>query len=227
MTQNDVANYLCITPQAVSKWERCECLPDISLIPELAKLFQIGVEDILNAGEPVKEQSYEELMQTLHSFIDENLFKKIIHDFQVISNISELQVPLDIFIFLNNQQKEQLLKVILEKDGYEFIIGDLLPYLNGNQKEQIIQKILDTNQYENLELMIPYMSRNTKQRVVEQLLKRKEYEMIEDMMPFLNKEQKDKIIQHFMKEDADREILLNYIAFFDRNQRKMIEELES
>ena len=35
LTQEDIADYLNITPQSVSKWERGETYPDITLLPDL------------------------------------------------------------------------------------------------------------------------------------------------------------------------------------------------
>lgn len=52
LTQEDVAEYLGITPQSVSKWERSECYPDITFLPALANIFEtsvdllIGMDDI-------------------------------------------------------------------------------------------------------------------------------------------------------------------------------------
>ena len=44
LTQEDVANYLNITPQSVSKWERGETYPDITLLPALANIFETSID---------------------------------------------------------------------------------------------------------------------------------------------------------------------------------------
>lgn len=47
MTQEDVACALGVTNQAVSKWESAQCCPDIALLPELAELFEVSVDELL------------------------------------------------------------------------------------------------------------------------------------------------------------------------------------
>ncbi len=44
LTQEDVAEYLGITAQSVSKWERGESYPDITFLPALANLFETSVD---------------------------------------------------------------------------------------------------------------------------------------------------------------------------------------
>lgn len=44
LTQEDVAEYLGITPQSVSKWERGESYPDITFLPALANIFETSVD---------------------------------------------------------------------------------------------------------------------------------------------------------------------------------------
>lgn len=44
LTQEDVAEHLGITPQSISKWERGECFPDITLLPALANIFETSVD---------------------------------------------------------------------------------------------------------------------------------------------------------------------------------------
>lgn len=44
LTQEDIAQYLKITPQSVSKWERGESYPDITFLPALANIFETSVD---------------------------------------------------------------------------------------------------------------------------------------------------------------------------------------
>ena len=51
MPQSKLADILNVTRQAVSKWERGEGFPDISILCEIANVFGESVDNLLNAGE--------------------------------------------------------------------------------------------------------------------------------------------------------------------------------
>ena len=44
LTQEDIAQYLGITPQSVSKWERGESYPDITFLPALANILETSID---------------------------------------------------------------------------------------------------------------------------------------------------------------------------------------
>lgn len=48
LKQDELAEILGISPQAVSKWENDITCPDISLLPKLAKTFGVSVDELLS-----------------------------------------------------------------------------------------------------------------------------------------------------------------------------------
>jgi transcriptional regulator with XRE-family HTH domain len=47
MTQRELAEMLNVSDKAVSRWERDECAPDLSLIPVIAEIFNITADELL------------------------------------------------------------------------------------------------------------------------------------------------------------------------------------
>lgn len=55
LTQEDIAGYLGITSQSVSKWERGEIYPDITFLPALANIFETSV-DLLMGMDTIRAE---------------------------------------------------------------------------------------------------------------------------------------------------------------------------
>lgn len=57
LTQDQLAEKLGVTAQAVSKWENDQSCPDISVLPQLAEIFGISTDELLGREkhEPVHE----------------------------------------------------------------------------------------------------------------------------------------------------------------------------
>ena len=55
LTQSELGERLGVSFQAVSKWERGETLPDITLLPDLAKILETTVDFILSSDEKAVE----------------------------------------------------------------------------------------------------------------------------------------------------------------------------
>ncbi len=51
MTQAELADRLNITDKAVSKWERGLSCPDIALLPKLAEIFGVSVDELMQVRE--------------------------------------------------------------------------------------------------------------------------------------------------------------------------------
>jgi transcriptional regulator with XRE-family HTH domain len=48
LKQDELADKMGVSPQAVSKWENDQTCPDISLLPELAKILEVSVDELLS-----------------------------------------------------------------------------------------------------------------------------------------------------------------------------------
>lgn len=59
LTQEEVAAHLGISFQSVSKWERGEGYPDITMLPALANYFAVTVDELLGMDELAKAAQYD------------------------------------------------------------------------------------------------------------------------------------------------------------------------
>lgn len=56
MTQTDLAEKLQYSDKAVSKWERGESLPDISVLLEIAEIFEVSLDYLVKEDHPKKKK---------------------------------------------------------------------------------------------------------------------------------------------------------------------------
>jgi len=61
LTQEEVAAHLGISFQSISKWERNDGYPDITMLPALSRYFQITTDELLGVKEIEKEDNYHKL----------------------------------------------------------------------------------------------------------------------------------------------------------------------
>lgn len=63
LTQEELARKLGVTNQAVSKWESAQCCPDIYLLPLLADVFAISIDELF--GRPCEKEIHYDLCSEL------------------------------------------------------------------------------------------------------------------------------------------------------------------
>ncbi len=87
MTQQDVADRLNVSNKAVSRWERDECAPDVSVIPVLAEMFGITCDELLK-GERNRDNSTVEKREAKVDKQVRNLINRTLSSFKNLIWIS-------------------------------------------------------------------------------------------------------------------------------------------
>lgn len=118
ITQMELADKLGISFQAISNWERGNTMPDISKLPELAEIFNISIDELLNDKAPLVGAV---LNDTVDTYIEEGKATE-----QEIADTLPLLKP------------EQVEKILDKADISKFHdISSFLPFMNSNTLAEI------------------------------------------------------------------------------------------
>lgn len=87
MTQEQLGNALGLTYQSVSKWENGLSCPDVQLLPQLADLFHVTLDDLFGreAPQPQRTAEQEEAERTLPWPDDDTLYVVMYHGHQLLT----------------------------------------------------------------------------------------------------------------------------------------------
>lgn len=156
MTQSELADKLNVTRQAVSKYELGDSFPDISILVEIAGIFNVTLDKLINSGEPTKGEAaiLEKVAQ------NENVLSASISD---IVNLAPLLKPSVLDKMAGNLMKQgiditniiklaefmndkSILKLVENTNSNALdpeLIEKLIPFLDEQSKGVIFEKILD------------------------------------------------------------------------------------
>ena len=95
MTQAEVADALHISYQAVSKWERDESLPDITLLPSIAELFHVSIDKLLSNFDVTNSAELVRTDQTMDEDAQQEINRKItaIVNREIEAGMGEGRIP--------------------------------------------------------------------------------------------------------------------------------------
>jgi transcriptional regulator with XRE-family HTH domain len=126
-TQDELAEMLGVSPQAVSKWENDISCPDIMLLPQIAEVFETTTDDLLST-KPKQETRF--VQDGQRKSLDEMMFKVIVNSVKGDKVRVNLPMP--------------LIKMALE-------LGIQIPQISGNVQ---INETLKTINVEQILLMV-------------------------------------------------------------------------
>ncbi len=82
LTQEEAAEKLGVTPQTISRWECNTTLPDVMLLPEIAKLYCVTVDDLFREQNVAYENYAQRLASVYEDSRDPEDFMRCIAEFE-------------------------------------------------------------------------------------------------------------------------------------------------
>lgn len=70
MTQERLADYIGVSFQSISKWERGDTYPDITILPEIASFFNVSVDSLLGVNKAENEQEILDFIEKYDNLSD-------------------------------------------------------------------------------------------------------------------------------------------------------------
>ena len=87
LTQSEVADKLNLTRQAVSRYETGDSFPDISILVEIANIYEVSLTDLINSGNPTLGE------YIILNNIANNNNDVIVNDLKDLENLAPLIKP--------------------------------------------------------------------------------------------------------------------------------------
>lgn len=157
MTQSELADRLNLTRQAVSRYEKGDSFPDISILVKIAEIFGITIDELIGAGSPTEGE--QELLKSaalgrdlrachcnvqelenIAPFLKPSVLDRAVQGFAAqgidISNFVSL------FSYMSDRGFWELLSTTDFKQIDEALLEKMLPFLNFSAKLSIFDKII-------------------------------------------------------------------------------------
>lgn len=96
MTQDELAERMGVSPQAVSKWENDLSMPDLPILVELSNFFHVSLDDLLKEKEPGVEMVPEKDRKNI-----EEMFLRVYVDSQKGDRV-RVNLPLALVKMIND-----------------------------------------------------------------------------------------------------------------------------
>jgi len=161
LTQSMIADKLNVTRQAVSNWERGDSFPDISLLIEISKIFNISVDKIVN-GEGEESEIISHVAKGKPDEVAEQIKKGKISIESVINTapllkastlevisegMSELGIDIENIVKLAEYIDQMTLSRVMGRASFnninEEVLERLIPFMDKKAVGELFIKILN------------------------------------------------------------------------------------
>lgn len=165
MTQAQVAEYLGVSPQAVSKWEQELAMPDVYLIPKIAFLFSVSIDLLFGTSnhDSAKllvsryhtlrnEKNYMEAKEAVNSLLEMDnkdsqalLLLSQLEHLKALDHLGQARQAAQTLLDMDNEyaydMRIRLMKLDAKLENYDFI-EDYMAQFEANQSAENFNYLL-------------------------------------------------------------------------------------
>lgn len=118
-TQEDLAERLSVSVQAVSRWETNATFPDIELLSDIANIFEISVDELLGVNDLLNNDRINELIDEANSYYSTGEIDKVVNTLREAKKEfpSNIKISLNLIMALSSlydDNREETCNEILE-----------------------------------------------------------------------------------------------------------------
>lgn len=169
-TQAELAGLLTISHQAVSKWERGESLPDVALLPDLAKLLNVSIDTLLNGGEAraIAASAIPAFSHSGELEPTESLANSTAHtEEQRLQQQFSIDHVISLAPFLPKETLEEMVGQIAEELSWSDLLA-LAPFTGRSALEELVHKTGETAFHANhIIALAPFLGQDTLRRLLD------------------------------------------------------------
>lgn len=186
-TQAELAGLLTISHQAVSKWERGESLPDVALLPDLAKLLNVSIDTLLNGGEaPAIASAIPAFSNSGDLASTESAANSTAHSEQILQQQFSIVHVKSLAPFLPKETLEEMVGQIAEEISW-FDLLALAPFIGRSTLEELVDKIGDAAFRANqIIALAPFLGQDTLRRLLDRVEESSlDWDTVRALAPFI------------------------------------------
>ena len=154
MTQNELADALFVSRQAVSKWEMGKSLPSIEVLLEMTELFDVTIDYMLDGSE-LSDHDYQSMFMQYPR-------ESVIYHYQNSNHLNE-DIK-NIFYLLSSKERKQMIDQIMTKQ-LRIDINYLWPHLSVAERKYLTGNLMSKDINQDLSSLYDMMSMEEKMMV--------------------------------------------------------------
>jgi len=202
LTQTNFADEMGVSFQAVSNWERGNSMPDISKLPEIAKVLDCSIDYLLGHSNET---------QTIKSIINDDKDQVSLKDLESVAPILKPETVDDI---LEKKDKVDIKDIV-----------SIAPFSSSHYLDQLVYQIDSQVSLDDIIELAPFLSESALYKISEGMITDLRFSDLSDIAPFLGSQYLDDLVNNRLDECTSEEASYFYPFLSNKSLDKVLDKI--